>query len=281
MNSRLLAVHGLKCNPFSPELPIEAIHVPPRIEEFLWRIENVQVREGGFAMVQGNPGAGKSVLMRLLAHRLAKLPDLTVGSINHPSCNLADFYRELGDVFGVPLRPHNRWGGFKALREHWLVHLRNTTRRVVLLVDEAQELSSSVLNELRLLAIDRFDSHLLLCVVLAADARLTSKLRQEDLLPLGSRIRTRLNLEHASREELMACLQHLITVAGNPTLLTDELATTLCDHAAGNFRVLTTMAAELLAVAARRQIAQLDQKLYLEVFSPPAANVTRRVAGRR
>ena len=49
-----------------------------------------------------------------------------VGAINHPQSNLADLYRELGDIFAVPLRPHNRWGGFKALRERWVAHLETT-----------------------------------------------------------------------------------------------------------------------------------------------------------
>jgi general secretion pathway protein A len=53
--------------------------------------------------------------------------------------------------------------------------------------------------ELRLLASARFDSQPLLCVVLAGDARLIEKLRREELIPLGSRIRTRLATEHASR----------------------------------------------------------------------------------
>jgi len=56
MNHRLLALYGLKWNPFSPELPIEALFVPPRIENFCWRIEHAQIREGGFAMIHGDPG---------------------------------------------------------------------------------------------------------------------------------------------------------------------------------------------------------------------------------
>ncbi|WP_437560408.1 hypothetical protein [Acidithiobacillus sulfuriphilus] len=55
--------------------------------------------------------------------RLTLLPDLTVGAIHHPQSNLADFYRELVDIFAVSLKPSNRWGGFKALRERWLAHL--------------------------------------------------------------------------------------------------------------------------------------------------------------
>ncbi len=103
MNQKLLALYGLKWNPFSPELPTEAIYVPPRIENFCWRIEQAQIREGGFAMIHGDPGTGKSVALRLLAGRLARLADITVGAINHPQSNLADFYREMGDIFAVGL----------------------------------------------------------------------------------------------------------------------------------------------------------------------------------
>jgi len=281
MNQKLLALYGLKWNPFAPELPIEAIYVPPKLENFCWRIEHAQIREGGFAMIHGDPGTGKSVALRLLADRLSKLPDVSVGAINHPQSNLADLYRELGDIFAVPLRPHNRWGGFKALRERWLAHMETTRRRAVLLVDEAQEMSPAALCELRLLASARFDSQPLLCVVLAGDARLIEKLRREELIPLGSRIRTRLPTEHASREELIEGLNHLLAGAGNGSLMTPQLRHTLCDHAAGNYRILTTMAAELLAVAARRDLPQLDEKLYLEVFAPSEASTPRRTASRR
>ena len=281
MNQRLLALYGLKWNPFSPELPTEAIYVHPKLENFCWRIEHAQIREGGFAMIHGDPGTGKSVALRLLAERLARIPDVTVGVINHPQSNLADLYRELGDIFAVPLRPHNRWGGFKSLRERWLAHLQTTRSRAVLLVDEAQEMSPAALCELRLMASACFDSQPLLCVVLAGDARLIDKLRREELIPLGSRIRTRLATEHASREELIEGLDHLLTGAGNANLMTPQLRHTLCDHAAGNYRILTTMAAELLAAAAQRELPQLDEKLYLEVFAQPEAPAPRRTAARR
>ncbi len=111
MPNTLSALYGLKFNPFTPEIPLEALYVPPRVENFCWRIENAFAREGGFALIHGEPGAGKSVVMRLLAERLARLPDTTVAVISHPQSNLADFYRELGDLFNVALRPHNRWGG--------------------------------------------------------------------------------------------------------------------------------------------------------------------------
>lgn len=280
MNKTLLAVYGLKWNPFSPELPAEALYLPPRLADFLWRIEHVHVREGGFALIHGDPGTGKSVVLRALAERLERTTDLMVGVLTHPQSRLADFYRELGDVFGVGLRPHNRWAGFKSLRERWLAHLEATRMRGVLLVDEAQEMNHATLSELRLLAQARFDSRPLLAIVLAGDARLTEALKHEDLLPLGSRIRCRLTLDYASREELAACLDHLLATAGNPALMTPALKQTLCDHSGGNYRVLTNLAAQLLATGAQRELPQLDEKLYLEVFAQPATAPVARRAGR-
>jgi len=117
MTRALLAPFGLRFNPFATELPAEALYASPKIADFFWRIEHVLVREGGFAMITGDPGTGKSVVLRALAERLERQPDLTVGVISHPQSNLGDFYREMGEGFGVPLRPSNRWAGFKVLRE--------------------------------------------------------------------------------------------------------------------------------------------------------------------
>ena len=74
---------------------------------------------------------------------------------------------------------------------------------------------------------------------------------------------------------------HGIGTAGNASLMTPALRHTLCDHAAGNYRILTTMAAELLAAAAQRELPQLDEKLYLEVFTQPETPSPRRAGARR
>jgi len=112
-------------------------------------------------------------------------------------------------------------------------------------------------------------------------SRLKSELSQmKDELTDAQRKR-RLATEHASRDELIEGLGHLLAGAGNAGLMTPQLRHTLCDHAAGNYRILTTMADELLAAAAQRDLPQLDEKLYLEVFAQPEASTPRRAATRR
>jgi general secretion pathway protein A len=285
MDKRLQAQYGLKWNPFTQDVPVEALLLAPRIEDFCWRITNSLAREGGFALVAGQSGSGKSAVLRLLEQRLADLRDVRVGVLTRPQSGLPDFYRELGDLFGVGLSPHNRWAGTKLLRERWRAHVDAALYRPIVIIDEAQEMQPAVLNELRLLASVELDSRVLLTVVFAGDNRLLDKFRREDLLPLGSRIRVRLNLEASSSEQLAECLRHSLQAAGNPKLMTDELITTLADHAAGNNRILMNLASELLAAGVQREVERLDEKLYFEVFSrppdttvksPAAANRTKR-----
>src|SRR5688572_29479971 len=93
-----------------------------RVDNFGWRVENL-AKEGGFALILGEPGTGKSVTLRLVRERLSAVRDIKIGILSRPQSGPGDFYRELGDLFGVPLKPSNRWAGAKGLREKWQVHI--------------------------------------------------------------------------------------------------------------------------------------------------------------
>ncbi len=92
------------------------------------------------------------------------------------------------------------------------------------------------------------------------------------------RIRTRFAAEAASREGLLSCLERLLAGAGNACLMKCAQRQALGDHAAGNYRVLVSKAAELLMSAAQREIATLDEKLNLTVDGKPETHTSRRAA---
>ena len=276
MNAKkMLSLWGLKWNRFTPELPSEALLVTPAIDPFACRVEQL-VPEGGFALISGDSATGKSVALRIVSQRLAARRDVVVGVLERPQSRSGDFYRELGDILSVKLRPSNRWGGFKSLRERWRAHVDSSRIKPVLLVDEAQEMDPDVLTELRLLSSAEFDATSLRTVVLSGDGRLLELLRQEDLIPLGTRIRIRLKTEAASREELFELLSHALSKAGNASVMTRQLMDVLVDHSAGNYRLLMTMSAELLAQGMAREVKQLDEKLYMELFEPNRSSATAR-----
>ena len=274
-DKKLLALYGLKWNPFLPDIPTEALWYPPNVDDFVFRLENL-VMDGGFALISGEPGLGKSKLLQLVAGRLNQIEDVTVGVMERPQSSLADFYRELGALFEINLRPSNRYGGFKALRERWNEHIKRTLFRPVLLIDEAQEMATICMNELRLLGSDHFDSRCLLTTIICGDSRLPGRFRQSDLVSLGSRIRVRNVIEPYHRQESMDYLEHSLKQAGADHLMSASLKEALVEHSGGNLRVLSNMAAELLAKAAQEELPQMDEKPFLSAFAPGKASAKRK-----
>lgn len=263
---KLQALYGLKWNPFSRDLPSEALQKRPEIDHFCWRVENL-VMDGGFAMITGEPGNGKSAALRITAERLSAVPEVVVGEFSRPQSGVGDFYREMGSLFNMDIRASNRYGGHKSLRAKWKAQIEATSFRPVLTFDEAQEMHPVVLTELRLLSSEKFDTKNLLTVILCGDGRLPDKFKCPELAPIDSRIRTRLKIDSASREELIEMLSRALELAGNPGLMSDELIETLAEHAAGNRRALMLASDELLAEAVRRELRQMDVKLYIERYS--------------
>jgi transposase InsO family protein len=77
--------------------------------------------------------------------------------------------------------------------------------------------------------------------------------------------------------EMLELLNHALAKAGNTTLMTDGLMDALVDHSAGNYRLLMTMSAELLAYGIAHEVNQLDEKFYLELFHPKGPTSKKKV----
>jgi general secretion pathway protein A len=265
-NKQLQAIYGLAYNPFCSNIPADHIWLPPRADLFMSRVLAL-VSQGGFALISGDSGLGKSKLLQALAARLAPLNDLSVAVFQRPHSSLSDFYRELGECFGLGLTPMNRWGGFKSLRAKWRDHIAASLYRPVILIDEAQSMLPQCLDEIRLLSSASFDSECILTLVLCGDSRIQERLGTKELIPLGTRIKTRFILDPFSPQELLDFLEYSLAHAGASHLMTQQLKLALCDHAAGNLRILAAMANDLLLAAADKNLPSLDEKLYHELFA--------------
>src|SRR3972149_4985201 len=103
-DANIRALYGLKYNPFLPDLPASALWVLPEAERFAHRVQAL-VTQGGFALITGDPGQGKSKTLQWIAQQLSRMPDISVGIMERPQSKPADFYRELGELFGVALPP--------------------------------------------------------------------------------------------------------------------------------------------------------------------------------
>lgn len=265
MDKRILSLYGLKWNPFAADVPVEALYAADHVQHFGSRIEHL-AQSGGFAVLTGDPGMGKSSILRQLLQRLDHVQELRVGILTRPQGSVSDFYRELGDIFAVRLTGGNRWGGTRALRERWQQHIEQSLFRPVLLIDDAQQLSSRVLTELRILLTADLDSRQLLTVVLSGDNRLPQRFLEEELIPVASRVRVRLALQQQAPDGLSIVLTHLLSAAGNPVLMTDGVKETVCEHALGNLRALMTTCDELLIAGIEKKAERLDEKLYFDTF---------------
>lgn len=262
---RIVAQYGLKWNPFNHSIPTEGIYLEESLKQFCWQVESL-VMEGGFALITGNVGTGKSVALRWIATKLSEIDEVVVGELVRPQSNIADFYRELGDIFQLPLQVSNRFASYKALRDKWHSYIESTHFRPVLLIDEAQEMHPSVLSELRLISARKYDSNSILTVILCGDERLPEKFRSPELLPLGSRIRLRHHTEHHSKEKFAEILKELMVQAGNGSLMTDELISILSEKSMGNYRAMIQMANSILSEGIRSEASQLDAQIFFNLF---------------
>lgn len=258
---------SLEFNPFSSNIPWKKLYCSVPVKAFIRSIK-ILTNTGGFGLLTGDPGLGKSQILRIIKGSLEEIVDMKVSVLSRPQSNIPDIYNELGEIFEVKIPlSFNRWNGFKNLRNQWIEHVQSTLFQPIVIIDEAQLMQEKTLNELRLLSSLDLDSKNALTIILAGDNRLISNLRTEGLLPLESRIKTRFNLEKQSVEELELFLTHLLTEAKNPNLFTQKTKQLLIESSNGNYRSMIILGNNLLEFAFSKEKQIIDEKLFFEFGS--------------
>ncbi|NNG12302.1 MAG: AAA family ATPase [Halobacteria archaeon] len=181
---------------------------------------------GGFVQLTGEVGTGKTTLCRCL---IEQVPDnVDVALVLNPKLTAEELIATVCDELGVEYPPeiHSIKTLTDILNRHLLdAHARG--RRTVLIIDEAQNLSAEVLEQVRLLTNLETPTQKLLQIILIGQPELRDLLARDDMRQLAQRVTARYHLEPINREETEAYIQHRLQISG---VTTDVFNTAALDH---------------------------------------------------
>jgi type II secretory pathway predicted ATPase ExeA len=165
----------------------------------------------GFVVITGEIGAGKTTLIESFLKEIQS--DVVVAQINQTQVSAVDFLQAILVQFGFsPFKMKK--GEIIATLNNFLIEQYAAGRKVLLIVDEAQNLSPRVLEEIRLLSGVETTKEKVLRIILAGQPELNAKLDAPELVQLTQRVRLRFHLTALSQTETRAYIQHRLEVAG-------------------------------------------------------------------
>lgn len=165
----------------------------------------------GFVVITGEIGSGKTTLIETFLKEIDQ--DVVVAQINQTQLSPLEFLQTLLAQFGfTPFRM--RKAELLATLNNFLIEQYANRRKVLVIVDEAQNLSNAVLEELRLLSGIETTKEKVLRIILAGQPELNDKLDSADLVQLMQRVRLRFHLSALSEEETGDYVRHRLSVAG-------------------------------------------------------------------
>lgn len=205
---------GLNEKPFSITPDPRYLFMSERHGEALAHLVYGVTESGGFVQLTGEVGTGKTTLVRsLLLNRMPENADVAV--VLNPQLSVLEFLATICEELHIDV-PHNK-GSIKAQTDALNRHLLTAHadgRRTILVVDEAQNLSPAVLEQVRLLTNLETAKQKLLQIILIGQPELRELLARNDLRQLAQRITGRYHLEPLSRDETAQYIEHRLKVAG-------------------------------------------------------------------
>lgn len=177
---------GLTAKPFSETPDPQFLFLSSMHREGLAHLEYNILDGKGFSVLVGEVGTGKTTLCRALIDRL-DAEKVTVVHIIHTNLDFNDFLREVVEELGISSQGKQKWDLLKALN-HYLIEAYSQNRKVVLVVDEAQNLKPSVLEGIRMLSNLENPREKLIQIVFVGQPELMKHIQRPDMLQLKQRI---------------------------------------------------------------------------------------------
>ena len=218
---------------------------------------------GGLSLITGEIGCGKTMLAGALAGRLAD-SSCDVVALSYPKVTPAQLLGTLAKGLGMNSIPRGKLALVEALGSR-LGELHAAGRRPVLIVDEAQLASPSLLEEIRLLSNYEDTQHKHLHVVLLGQPELRDRVRARP--QIDQRVSLRYHVEPMEADDVRPYVEHRLRVAGwtGSTIFTEDAFTALTARSAGIPRRVNTLATQALFVGAMRKLTSIDGELMFDV----------------
>lgn len=260
---------GLQYTPFTREIPVQNLYLTRSHQEALSRLRYI-VQRRQFMLLTGDPGVGKSTVLRRLKHDL-DTTSYEVLYLNQTGATLDSFYADLLTLLKIEPprgRVKARSQASKALLDRHQIHHRTP----VLLLDEAQEMPDDLFDALRGLLNYDCDAFSPFALVVVGTRKLAARIRLQRHEALAGRIHLPFHLSAFSQEETMAYLQHHLQVAGaSRPIFTESALKRLYQYTKGNARQLNQTATVCLLSAALAKQELIDDDLVSQVISSELA----------
>lgn len=212
---------GLKEKPFSIAPDPRYLYMSDKHKEALAHLIYGVRNEGGFILVTGEVGTGKTTICRCL---MEQLPEQTqVAYVFNPRLDAIELLTTICDEFHLPVARNEQTT--KCLIDrifNFLLQAHAAGQNPVLIIDEAQNLSIEVLEQIRLLTNLETSRKKLLQVILIGQPELRDLLKRDDLRQLAQRITARYHLSPLSSDEVALYVNHRLAVSGQPLPLFPE-----------------------------------------------------------
>jgi general secretion pathway protein A len=209
-----LKFFGLNEKPFAITPDPRYLYLSERHAEALAHLLYGINEAGGFVQLTGEVGTGKTTIVRSLLAQTPKNAEIAL--ILNPRMTPPEFLLTICEELGIGV-PDNAEQSLKDLVDilsHYLLRAHAAGRRVVLVVDEAQNLSPEVLEQVRLLTNLETNTQKLLQIILIGQPELRELLSRNELRQLAQRVTGRYHLSPLSRAETTAYVRHRLRVAG-------------------------------------------------------------------
>jgi general secretion pathway protein A len=263
--------YGFSEKPFNLTPDPKYLYQSRRHTEAVAHLEYGRRERGGFIVITGEVGTGKTTLARYF---LGRLPEGTATAVVlYPALTAAELLQTILDDLKAPREGQSLKELVDALHR-FLLKARSEGRDVVLLIDEAQDLSSEVLEQIRLISNLETDTEKLIQIVLIGQSELSEMLDRRELRQLAQRVTARYHLAPLSRQETDDYVRHRLAVAGGAGKVTfapkalaavhglsggiPRLINLICDRAllGGYVRGTRVIEADMVKEAAREAVGR-------------------------